>query len=103
MTIAVDRMNAVQANVNISNVGPLSYLLGTGIIPQLLLTLALATTLYVLLMSLELVYKSFKAVKGKKTISVIGSYHPSQQNTFTGKLTEKMLREIISKGLKAIK
>ena len=64
MTIAVDRMNAVQANVNISNVGPLSYLLGTGIIPQLLLTLALATTLYVLLMSLELVYKSFKAVKG---------------------------------------
>jgi uracil-DNA glycosylase family 4 len=27
---------------------------------------------------------------------VIGSFHPSQQNTFTGKLTQPMLREILS-------
>jgi hypothetical protein len=57
-------MNAYQANTNLTSQGPLSYVLGTGIIPQLLLTLALATTLYILMMSLELVYKSFVAVKG---------------------------------------
>lgn len=44
--------------------GPVSFVLGTGVIPQLLLTVALATILYILLLSLEAVYKSFKQVTG---------------------------------------
>jgi len=42
------------------------------------------------------------AVKLKEGRWLVGSYHPSQQNTFTGRLTEKMLDSVFRKSKKLI-
>jgi len=48
--------------------GPVAFLLGTGIVPQILLSIVLATILYITLMSFEIIYKNFKAVTGTQVI-----------------------------------
>jgi hypothetical protein len=46
--------------------GALSYILGNGLVSQLLLGIVLCTIVYIVLMSIEILYKSFKSVKGTR-------------------------------------
>jgi hypothetical protein len=62
---AFNNRNSVNA---MNAAGPLSYIAGTGIIPQLVLGLVMATVLYISLMSLEIIYKSMKAVTGTRVV-----------------------------------
>ena len=46
--------------------GPMGYILGTGVPAQILLAIVSATVLYIVLMSFEILYKSFIAVTGTR-------------------------------------
>lgn len=43
------------------------------------------------------------AIPRRKGVFLVGCYHPSQQNTFTGKLTEKMLDDLLTGVKKRLK
>jgi len=42
-------------------------------------------------------------VRVAPNLFLLGSYHPSQQNTFTGKLTEAMFTDVFSKAIRLLK
>ncbi len=49
-----------------SNSGPVAFLMGTGIASQVVMSAAIALILYIIMMSAEVIYKSFKAVGGTR-------------------------------------
>jgi len=60
-------MNAGRNSVNASNtLGPASYLVGKGVLPQLILALVIVVVIYIILISLETIYKSFLQVNGTR-------------------------------------
>jgi hypothetical protein len=46
--------------------GPIGYLMGTGVLPQILLSVVVAAVLYIILMAAEILYKSFRSVTGTR-------------------------------------
>jgi hypothetical protein len=62
-----DRGSAMNAGQNSFNsAGAISWVVGTGFLPQVVLAITIATILYILLISVETIYKSFKAVTGTR-------------------------------------
>jgi hypothetical protein len=57
-------MNAGQNSMN--TLGPLSWLVGTGFLPQFVLGICISTILYILLLTFEAIYNSFKAISGTR-------------------------------------
>jgi hypothetical protein len=54
-------------NLGVENLpGPMGYILGKGILPQIILSILIALVLYSLFMGFEMIYKSYKAVKGTR-------------------------------------
>jgi hypothetical protein len=80
-------MNAEFTDRNaLNNMGFISYVTGTGILPQIILTVLMAAVLYILFMAFEMIYKSYKAVKGTSvqllpyTVSAIDKPREFEQN-----------------------
>jgi hypothetical protein len=57
-------------NRNASNTqsipGPLGYIMGRALLPQIVFAILIATALYILFMSFEILYKSFNQIKGTR-------------------------------------
>lgn len=59
-------MNAQNNSNSMGSANPASWIIGTGIIPQLILALVLSILLYIMFMSVETIYKSYIAVNATR-------------------------------------
>jgi hypothetical protein len=56
------------SNNAMEQTGALSFIMGKGFVSQILLAILVCTLIYIIFMTTEILYKSFKAVKGKRII-----------------------------------
>lgn len=79
--------------------GPLSFIAGTGVVPQIVLGILLPTVVYIILISLEMLYTSFRQVTGTRVdvlpVTVNSQDKPREYeqdpNSMVGRKNKKLL------------